>query len=58
MSAAEAHRLALVARSYGRVSLRAKEAAAAGLRDLARYFGREARADYAQLQSLLGGVAR
>jgi hypothetical protein len=58
VSAADAHRLALVARAFGRTSLRAKEAAAAGLRDLARYFGREARADYAQLQSLLGGAAR
>jgi hypothetical protein len=58
VSAAEAYRLALVARSYGRTSLRAKQAAAAGLRDLARYFGREARADYVQLQFVLGGVAR
>lgn len=33
-----------------------KDAARAGLRDLARYFGRQARAEYATIQRLLGGV--
>lgn len=58
MRAADARQLAWAARSFGRLSLMAKDAARAGHRDLARYFGVQARCEYASLQILLGGAAR